>query len=242
MPARWTLLLQAERPDAERPVLPAQLHGLAAHLLEGAGANHHAQHKPYTVSPLLAAPGPRGDTALLRLGWLPDTPRPDFTRLTGARVRLGAQFFTIASAEEEFTSYAGLLSIPPADRAVMRFRSATYFSRSGRWYPLPDPVLLYAGLIRRWNLFAPERARITETEEKELLGAVALSAHDITSQPVDLGAGNRIGFTGTAAFRLLGQNAMNSPQHFAALTMFATASGIGAQTTHGLGTVEVELQ
>jgi CRISPR-associated endoribonuclease Cas6 len=242
MPTRWTLLLQAERPDAERPVSAAQLHGLAAHLLEGSGANHHAQHKPYAISPLLAAPGPSGANALLRLGWLPDTPRPDFTRLTRARVRLGAQFFTVASAEEEFTPYTGLLSLPPVERAVIRFRSATYFSRSGRWYPLPDPVLLYGGLIRRWNLFAPEHARITETEEKELLGAVALSAHEIASKPVELGAGNRIGFTGTAIFRLLGHYAMSSPQQFAGLTLFATASGIGAQTTHGLGAVEVELQ
>ncbi|WP_051745176.1 CRISPR system precrRNA processing endoribonuclease RAMP protein Cas6 [Streptomyces yerevanensis] len=246
MPTRWTLALTADRPDAEQPVTPAQLHGLAALLLEGTGADHHAQHKPYTVSPLLATPSPQSGRpgALLRLGWLPDTPRPDLTRLTGRTVRLGSQHFTVTTAHEEFTPYAALSQLPPASRAIIQFRSATYFSRNGRWHPLPDPVLLYGGLIRRWNLFAPETARLTDVEGKELLGAVALSAHEISSLPVDLGSGTRIGFTGTAAFRLLGRYEPHErvPQLFPALSLFAITAGAGAQTTHGLGSVEVDLE
>lgn len=240
MPARWTLTLTAERPSAERPVSPAQLHGLAATLLEGTGTDHHAQHKPYTISPLLAAPRP--GTAVLRLGWLPDDPRPDLDLLTGHTARLGSQFFTVTDATEEFTPYPLLCQTAPARRAVLRFLSATYFSRSGRWYPLPDPTLLYGGLARRWNLFAPPYAHLDEPQEKELLTSLVLSAHDIASRPVDLGAGSRIGFTGHAAFTLLGEPPPPLAQLFTALSLFATAAGIGAQTTHGLGTVDVTLE
>jgi CRISPR-associated endoribonuclease Cas6 len=162
--------------------------------------------------------------------------------LIGRQVRLGAQFFAVTFAEEEFTPYPALLQVPPAQRALMHFRSATYFSRNGRWHPLPDPVLLYGGLIRRWNLFAPEYAKIGADEERELLAAVALSAHDVASTPVDLGTATRIGFTGTAEFRLVGQHTKTTPQRFASLSLFATASGVGAQTTHGLGAMDVQLE
>ncbi|MER5182584.1 CRISPR system precrRNA processing endoribonuclease RAMP protein Cas6 [Streptomyces sp. NPDC002896] len=240
MPARWTLTLRAERPSVERAVTPAQLHGLTATLLEGAGADHHAQHKPYSVSPLLAAD--RTGRAILRLGWLQDSPRPDLVALTGLRVRLGAQFFTVAGAEEEFTPYPVLCQVPGARRVVMRFVSATYFSRNGRWHPLPDPALLYGGLIRRWNLFAPPYAQIDEAQEKALLSSVALSAHDIASCPISLGAGYRIGFTGDAAFALVGSYAEAVAGLFAGLSLFAAVSGVGAQTTHGLGCLNVGLE
>ncbi|MEU3049541.1 CRISPR system precrRNA processing endoribonuclease RAMP protein Cas6 [Streptomyces sp. NPDC006984] len=246
MPTRLTLTLTADRPGTQRPVTPAQLHGLTALLLENTATHHHAQHKPYAVSPLLAAPAHHNGrpNALLRLGWLPDNPRPDPTHITGRTVRLGSQYFTVTAADEEFTPYTALTQLPPASRAIIRFRSATYFSRNGRWHPLPDPVLLYAGLIRRWNHFAPETERLTDPETKELLAAVALSAHEISSLPVDLGSGTRIGFTGTAAFRLLGHYDPHdrTPHHFPALTLFATTAGAGAQTTHGLGYVEATLE
>ncbi|WP_416976977.1 CRISPR system precrRNA processing endoribonuclease RAMP protein Cas6 [Streptomyces sp. T028] len=243
MPTRWTLTLTAHRPHTQRPVTPAQLHGLAAHLFEATGTDHHAQHKPYSISPLLTATTTPA-TALLRLGWLPDTPRPDLTQLTGHTLRLGAQHFTVTTTHEEFTPYTALSHLPPATRAVIHFRSATYFSRNGRWHPLPDPELLYSTLIWRWNLFAPETARITDTERKELIDATALSAHDISSLPVSLGTGTRIGFTGTAAFRLLNHPQPHTPtsRHFTALSLFATTAGTGAQTTHGLGSVEVHLE
>ncbi|SFC97279.1 CRISPR system precrRNA processing endoribonuclease RAMP protein Cas6 [Streptomyces aidingensis] len=242
MPSRWTLTLASRDPGRpERPVTPAQLHGLAATLLEGTDADHHAQHKPHTVSPLLASPHP--GTALLRLGWLPDRPRPDLTLLLGQELRLGAQFFTVRDADEEHTPYELLRHAPPAERAILRFRSVTYFSRRGHWYPLPDPGLVYGGLIRRWNLHAPPQALITEEDGKRFLPLLALSAHDIASAPVDLGpSAGRIGFTGTAAFRLVGPATGTDRRLLSALTLYATAAGIGAQTTHGLGTVETELE
>jgi CRISPR-associated endoribonuclease Cas6 len=180
--------------------------------------------------------------ALLRLGWLRDESRPDLTTVIGRRVRLGSQFFTVIDAQEEFTPYTALWHGSSATQAMVRFLSATYFSRGGRWYPLPDPILLYAGLARRWNLFAPEYAVITESQHDALTTAVALSAHDVTSIPVDIGPGTRIGFTGHAAFTLTGRpDTREASRLLAALSLFALAAGVGAQTTHGLGAVEVSL-
>lgn len=82
MPTRWALTLRRERPSVERSVTPEQLHGLTAALLEGAGADHHAQHKPYLVSPLMAAD--RSGTAVLRIGWLQDSLHPDLAALRSA--------------------------------------------------------------------------------------------------------------------------------------------------------------
>jgi CRISPR-associated endoribonuclease Cas6 len=240
MPARWTLTLRAERPTARTAVTPAQLHGLAATLLEGTGADHHAQHKPYTVTPLMATAQPA--TATLRLGWLQDTPRPHLTTVIGQRIRLGAQFFTVTHADEEFTPFPLLAQTPETRRVVIHFLSATYFSRNGRWHPLPDPVLLYSSLIRRWNHFASTHATIDPDQEKALLSSIALSAHDIASTPAHLGNGTRVGFTGHAAFTLTGPHAPSAARPFAALSLFATAAGAGAQTTHGLGTVNVSIE
>jgi CRISPR-associated endoribonuclease Cas6 len=238
MPTRWELHLAADK-DAEKPVTPAQLHGLAAALLEGRQADHHAQTKRYSVSPLLA--GDQPGVAVLRLGWLADDRPLNLGILTGRRVRLGPQFFTVCDAQPAGASYGELLEGQPAIRAVIDFMSTTYFSRSGVWYPLPDPRLIYSGLIRRWNCHAPPFARIKEDDGTKFVGRVAISGLDICSSAIDPGSGHRIGFTGTCAFILPGTFQPADGVLLAALTRFALASGIGAQTTHGLGHVEATI-
>jgi CRISPR-associated endoribonuclease Cas6 len=238
MPYQWRLLLQPSSATFQRQVTPAQLHGLTCALLEDAGADHHGQHKPFSVTPLLQAPED-AHLAELRLGWLDDEAVPPLEKLTGDRVRLGAQFFTVRNVQGGGIPYTALRAHPPARRATFEFRSATYFARRGRWLPLPDPVLVYAGLARRWDAFAPEP--LDPDLVRDLLNTVALTAHDIRTAPVDLGPSIRIGFTGHAAFTL-DQTATNTATRglFAALTRYADVAGTGAQTTHGLGWTNTE--
>ncbi|MFF7976832.1 CRISPR system precrRNA processing endoribonuclease RAMP protein Cas6 [Streptomyces sp. NPDC007905] len=236
MPVRWTVRLHS--PKAARHATPAQLHGLACALFEGAGADHTSQHKPFSTSPLLAA-DPRRGIAELCIGWLDDRTHPPLDVLVGHRIRLGSQFFTVVHADPEPAPYEALLSAPAARRAELTFLSPTLFTRSGRWIPLPDPELVYQSLLRRWNQYAP--APIAETVVKELLDAVVLTAHDILSQPVALPRGNRVGFTGQAALALLGGTSPEAAAAFSALTRFAAVAGVGAQTTHGLGYVRTAL-
>ena len=55
MPHQWRLLLQPSSPAYTPRVTPAQLHGLACALFEGAGTDHHRQNKPFRVTPLIHA-------------------------------------------------------------------------------------------------------------------------------------------------------------------------------------------
>ncbi|MFF4652618.1 CRISPR system precrRNA processing endoribonuclease RAMP protein Cas6 [Streptomyces sp. NPDC001380] len=236
MPARWTLRLHT--PSPTRPATPAQLHGLACALLEGAGADHAAQHKPFAVSPLLGADPSAGETELC-LGWLDDSRAPDLEVLTGHRLRLGSQFLTVRHARVEAAPYEVLLAAPPARHAEMAFLTPAFFSRAGRWIPLPDPELLYRGLLRRWN--AHSGTPVHPQTEEELLATVVLTGHDVASASVDLGPGRRTGFTGTASFSLLGHAGHDTADAFAALTRFAAVAGVGGQTTHGQGYVRTAL-
>jgi CRISPR-associated endoribonuclease Cas6 len=184
---------------------------------------------------LLAA----GEQAVLRIGWLDDSRSLDLTALRGRKVRLGGQLFAVDSVRAEHLSYRELLELPRARRVLVEFVSATYFSRSGLWYPLPDPRLVFGGLIRRWNQHCPPQHALTDTGD--FLSRLAISAVSLTSTPVDPGRGLRIGFTGTCAFTI---PEVPDPRHealLATLAGFALTSGVGAQTTHGLGHVEVTL-
>ncbi|MET7765233.1 CRISPR system precrRNA processing endoribonuclease RAMP protein Cas6 [Streptomyces sp. NPDC005393] len=232
MPRRWHLLLRPD--DGTRPsrITPAQLHGLACALLEGAGADHHGQTKPFSITPLLQAPQAPG-YALLTLGWLDDQTVPALEKRVGEQVRFGGQFFTIEDINAEGAAYATLLALPPVERVTMDFLSVTHFTRSGRWIPLPDAELLYTSLARRWNAYAETplpNPLITELRE-----TVLLTAHDVKSAPVEIAQGHRIGFLGQATFTLPRSVHPEVASAFTALSHFAELAGTGAQTTHGLG-------
>lgn len=96
-------------------------------------------------------------------------------------------------------------------------------------------------MARRWDTFAAQE--LEPQLVSELLAAVMISEHEVRSTPVDLGAGRRIGFTGRAVFSLDRESAQGEVGVlFAALSRFAEAAGVGAQTTHGLGWVQVGLE
>lgn len=240
MPSRWTLTLTAERPDTARRITPVQLHGATADLVEGSFVDHRAQTKPYSVTPLINLGYGRAE---LRISWLSDTHRLDLSDRTAEPVRFGAQLFRVLGARETRTSYADLRRLPQARRARMTFHTPTYFARAGRWYPLPDPTLLYGGLIRRWNTYAPPKSRVEESDQKLLVDALTVAEVDITSEDVRLGANGavRVGFRGKAAFMLTGSRHDCMRQWFTTLSMYADLVGVGAQTTHGLGVTEVQL-
>lgn len=238
MPQRWHLLLHPEHATRRQRATPAHLHGLACHLLEGAGADHHRQTKPFSVTPLVEATGaPR--CATFTLGWLDDRTIPPLEKLVGEPVRLGSQHFTVQDVRGEGAPYAALLSLPTARRAAMDFLSVTYFSRNGRWIPLPDPELVYGSLARRWNAFADHP--VPDGVLADLLAGVAVSSHDVASAPVEIGPGHRIGFRGHASFTLPRPNSAAVASAFTALSSFAELAGVGAQTTHGLGWTRVNL-
>ncbi|MFJ6106010.1 CRISPR system precrRNA processing endoribonuclease RAMP protein Cas6 [Streptomyces sp. NPDC092359] len=237
MPTLWHLTLRAVRP-VQRQVTPAQLHGLACTLLEEPRGDHHAANKPWSVSPLFAAPEPR--TAVLRIGWLDDT--RDLTDVfeEGREIRLGCQHFTLTQAVAEHAPYEALLAADPATHAELHAVTPTYFSRNGTQYPLPDPHLLYGSLARRWNTHAPHHLHLPDTTLRELRTHLALSAHTITTQPIHLAADSpRTGYIGHCTFTLTHTPPEPIGRTFTALSLYAHTAGIGAQTTHGCGHTQV---
>ncbi|MDT0616210.1 CRISPR system precrRNA processing endoribonuclease RAMP protein Cas6 [Streptomyces lancefieldiae] len=237
MPTLWHLTLHAAHP-ARREVTPAQLHGLACTLLEEPRHDHHAANKPWSVSPLFAAPEPQ--TAVLRIGWLDDTRHLGDVFKEGRELPLGSQRFTLTEAAAEHAPYEALLAAGPATHAEFQAVTPTYFSRNGTQYPLPDPQLLYGSLARRWNTHAPLDLNIPDTALRELRAHLALSAHDIATRPVHLTAtAPRTGYTGHCTFTLTGTPPSAVTATFTALSLYAHTAGIGAQTTHGCGHTQV---
>ncbi|MFD8900224.1 CRISPR system precrRNA processing endoribonuclease RAMP protein Cas6 [Streptomyces ardesiacus] len=237
MPTLWHLTLRAAHP-VRRQVTPAQLHGLACTLLEEPRHDHHAADKPWSVSPLFAASEPQ--TAVLRIGWLDDTHNLQDIFEEGRELRLGTQHFVLTEAAAEHAPYEALLAAGPATHAELHAVTPTYFSRNGTQYPLPDPHLLYGSLARRWNTHAPQHLNIPDTALREMRTHLALSSHDIATQPVHLATtALRTGYTGHCTFTLTGTPPPAVFATFTALSLYAHTAGIGAQTTHGCGHTQV---
>lgn len=236
VPTALELVLASERPVHETA---DRLHGLACALLEGEGADHTAGAKPFTVWPLRStAPGRSGLPAqlLLRLNWLPDTPVPA-NHQRRPELRLGGTTLQILRRHERAVPYAALAAAPASSRVVLRFHTATYFSRNGRDFPLPDPILVFQSLARRWNAHCPEPLRIEAELTDRLLSELVVSAAQVeTTAHAAAHRQERVGFVGQVEFALL-RGTGDTRATLAALAASAPYLGVGAQTTRGFGVV-----
>jgi CRISPR-associated endoribonuclease Cas6 len=237
MPTTWTLRLHLPSPSPYA-VTPAQLNGLACSLTEAPDSDHAAQTKPFSISPLFHD-GSTADHRILRIGWLDDETPLDLTRLRGQRIRVGHNLLAVTDVRREYTSYAGLLGHSTATRARFTFYSATYFKSSGKWVPVPDPKLVFPGLLRRWNTYAP--IPISHEQTQGLLPSIAVAEHDTYTVPVAFPHASRTGFLGTVVFTLTSPVSATGAHLFPALCRLAAIAGVGALTTHGLGHTQVHL-
>jgi CRISPR-associated endoribonuclease Cas6 len=234
MPIVITLRLRPDRPW--RPDTN-QLHGLACTLFEGAGGEHTAQLKRFSVWPVLADPdGPAGGL-VLRCGWLGDDP-PPFDPAVMPRVRFGGVACSVVGVEEQKTSHAELAASAPAGSATLTFHAPTYFSQNGRPEVLSDPRLILGSYRRRWNdtLASGSALRVDDELWRRLHRAVRLDAYELHTAQMDSGHGRlRTGFVGTAVLCLDRGAPAQVRTVFATLVRFAAYAGTGAQTTHGFG-------
>ena len=210
---------------------PDQLHGLACAVLEGEGAEHTAGVKDFTVWPLREEPAGQ----ILRITLLPDEDcrgRPIRTPL-----RLGSHYFDVRRRIDTHITFAELSQSRRHSTSSLTFETPTYFSRNGRDLPLPDPVLVYGGLARRWNQYAPAELQISESARRALLDGVVIC--DVDIQAVSSEAAHRsrrTGFIGRVEFGLIKSGHQVAPL-FSALSRAAQYLGVGAQTTRGFGVV-----
>ena len=122
---------------------------------------------------------------------------------------------------------------PPAHRAEIEFAAPTAFRSGGHTLPVPLPVLVYGGLVAKWNSFAP--IAISEevrrfAEERLAIGRYKLSTRVVSGKDKSI----QIGFVGRCQYV-----ALNRDRYWLSLiqllTDYAFYAGVGYQTTTGLG-------
>ncbi len=119
------------------------------------------------------------------------------------------------------------------EKISLRFASPTSFKRGDMHYPLPEPVLVFHNLIKRWNAFSPPGFKAPDD-----LNFVSFSFLDIRTERYSLRKGGTVlGFVGDVTLHF---NVKDKPAHyFGAILDFAFYSGIGVKTTQGMGMCRV---
>ena len=232
--------------------LDAAAGGLATAIHDGEGA------KPLTCSDLLNGTGNRDGTRLAR-------GTPYYLRVTGLTEKVSQTLLqtlvktppreieldhnplivtgsTVDKADHAWagsTTYEALTAHLMPQRATipqqltMQFASPTAFKQAGRHMPLPLPDLLFGSLVERWNAFSP--LALSPDVRRFAAEMLALTRYRLQSRPVVQKNGAlRIGGVGTASYRALGRD-----RYWLAtmrmLAEFARYSGVGVQTTTGMG-------
>lgn len=214
--------------------------------------------KPFTCSGLIG--GRRQDRAS-RL-YQPD--HPAWLRLTGltpaisahlerlnaappASIDLDGHFFpvTTVTLDEEEHQWAGqadyqTLAAPyllakeePAYRVPLRFASPTTFRSGGLSHPMPQPDFVFGSLLNRWNAFSP--VQLPAEVRRFAAECVALSRYRLRTRAVPFKAGVvQMGCVGRARYAVVRRD-----KYWASLlnllAVFSFYSGVGYQTTVGLG-------
>ncbi len=214
--------------------------------------------KPYTVSNLVL--GRRKSGSLLveagQVGWLRFTgltapvsaalqdlaaaPPPEISladhplQVTGATLDPAVHPWARQVSYQELAARY-LLGGQKAPRRKIRleFASPTSFKSRGRSVPLPLPELVFGSLLDRWQQFAP--VALNPEVRRFAAEAVGLSRYRLRSRGIPAKQGGlHIGFTGQATFVALNRDRYwLSVLHL--LADFAFYSGVGVQTTAGLG-------
>ena len=148
------------------------------------------------------------------------------------------------AASDDYQSLAARYLLPsgplPASRWTFVLASPTAFRSQGQTQPLPLPGLFFGSLVKRWNAFAPV-ALPEEGVKRYAEEMVVISRFSLRSAPGwDRGQGERrglrIGSIGKIAY-----SARNRDRYWLSalglLAAFALYSGVGAQTTMGMGQV-----
>lgn len=235
--------------DKYDPVLAATLHSA-----EGL--------KPYTVSNLIM--GKRHDRRLHieagQEGWVRFTGLSEavsgalleLAKNAPGKIEIDGAIFAVSAATvnpvehswanhisyQDFAAPYLLGGRNPASRISLQFVSPTTFRSQKKFIPFPLPEQVFGGLLMRWQKFAPialnpEMRRFAEE-------AMVVSRYDLqtVSLPYKQG-GLRVGFVGEVSFSALNRDKYwLSTLHL--LANFAFYSGVGYQSTTGLGQTQIK--
>lgn len=153
----------------------------------------------------------------------------------GGTIRIGRYDFKLHAVEiNEKTGAVNYAELPEEmSTAVLKFLSPTTFRRAGMSYPLPDPILVFSSLWRKWQAFSDYH--FEEQLFDELSAALALARAEIKTRTWKFPRYQLNGFTGAAEFSLIGTVSTDVRLLFGALANYAQFASVGLRTTMGLG-------
>jgi CRISPR-associated endoribonuclease Cas6 len=231
------------------PALSARLH-------------NEENYRPFTVSPLRSA-NERERRLFVRAGALYIL---RVTLLDGGHLwqclshyllesrdiplQIGEATFTltrvISTPSNDPTGWAGhtdwqtLAATPAQEILTFRFASPTAFSMGNRRFTLfPEPLLVWDGLLRTWNRYAPEILHLDKPTIREFVTQhVAVVDYHLQTTTLHFPHSIQKGFIGTCTYSIQQGNEQALP--IAVLASFARFAGIGSKTTMGMGQARLE--
>ena len=261
MPVSIVLNLQAAHPGVYRHATGLGVHGWWFQRWQvfdpsTAQALHHpARFSPFTLSPLMGLPQPRGGVlqvaegaqAWLRLTVLStdlEARLPDWLAAVPPVLPVDGIVWQVTSLAQTASqhpwagsaSYAGLRQLlderTPPSHWELEFTTPTAFNGKKTQFPFPVPDMLIRSWLERWNVFAPfELPEDLIRAAREDLG---VSSYSLRTQKVSEGVRQAVGCTGALSVRALEmppalQVALNL------LFVYAFYCGSGYHTTQGMG-------
>lgn len=126
--------------------------------------------------------------------------------------------------------YEKLAQVAPKDPLELEFLTPTSFKQEQFIQPFPLPNLVFGGLLRRWNEFAPEPLKFERTDWSVLVAEYELRTRAFRMKT------DEIGTEGWVRYRL-----PDAEQAASATTLahFALFSGVGRKTAMGMGQTQL---
>jgi CRISPR-associated endoribonuclease Cas6 len=129
-------------------------------------------------------------------------------------------------------SYEKLLQIPTQNFIDLEFLTPTSFKQGKNIQPFPLPEVVFNGLLRRWNIFAPEKLQFSSIEWNGVV-----SAYELKTYAMKMEGGAEIGAEGLIRYRF---NDSEQAKIATTLAHFACFAGIGRKTAMGMGQVAIK--
>jgi|GEM_PF-671453 CRISPR-associated endoribonuclease Cas6 len=127
------------------------------------------------------------------------------------------------------SSFEKIMQLPTQNLINLQFLSPTSFKQGKNIQPFPLPELVFNGLLRRWNVFAPEKLQFSDVEWSGVV-----SAYELKTYAMKMEGGAEIGAEGSVKYRFA------DPEQAKIATIlanFACFAGIGRKTGMGMGRV-----
>ncbi len=246
MPVRCSVCLIPEKPLSPEILKPKYIHGLFFSLVDRKlGEKMHGGYvKPFALRFQRLMKTEEGlNRFFLEVSFLQDELFPQFlsSLILGDRsAHIGELSIRYLKKpyirEENVKSYRAIYEeAEPRDTIVLDFLTPTTFKKGDYDHPLPEPRLIFKGLIRKWQRFSDLRIGVDlrETIERD----IHLSGLWIKTRKVELSDRAKLtGFTGRVVL-FVDSGKEEVLKWLNTLARFSEFAGVGRKTTMGFGAV-----